>query len=94
MSKQIDWWWVVATHERGRVCREELNALGMREYTDWHTAARIFGSKRVAKAWIDKLKRLNSVPEGIELRALSDEAWEFTIIMYHTGKEYGRSLIS
>lgn len=93
MSKKINWWWVVATHESKRVCREELNALGMRDYTDWHTAARVFTSKCEARAWINKLKRLNSVPEGIELRVLSDEEWEFTIIMYHRGKKYGLALL-
>lgn len=93
MSKKINWWWVVATHDDGKVCREELNALGMREYTDWNTAARVFASKRIAEAWIRRVKLLDLVPEGIELQALSDEAWEFTIIMYHRGKQYGLSLL-
>ena len=89
MSEKIEWWWVVATHEERTVCREVLKALGMRDYLDWHAAARIFATKRIAEAWIRKVKLLDLVPEGIELRALSDEAWEFTIIMYHEGKEYG-----
>lgn len=93
MRKKVNWWWVVATHENGRVCSEELNAMGMKEYADWHAAARIFASKRMAEAWIRRVKLLNSVPKGIELQALSDEAWEFTIIMYHRGKQYGLSLL-
>lgn len=93
MSKQINWWWVVATHERGNVREAECDALGMIDFLNSQTAARVFTSRWMAEAWITNRKRLNAIPEGIKLRIVSDEAWGLVKDMYYRGKNYGGVLL-
>lgn len=93
MSKRLNWWWVVATHERGTVRKAEYDALGMIDFLNSQTAARVFTSKRMAEAWLTNRKRLNGIPEGIELQIVSDEAWGLVKDMYYRGKNYGAVLL-
>lgn len=88
MSTRLNWWWVVATHNRGTVRMEECKKLGMSEFADSHTAATVFTSRKAANEWIRTLKRKNRIPEGIQLRVLSDKAWIFAEAMYFQGKKY------
>lgn len=88
MRKKLKLWWVVATHKRGTVRMEECNKLGMTDFMEWHTAARVFTYLSDARGWISMLKRNNDVPEGIKLRVLSNEAWEFVGDMYYNGRRF------
>ena len=94
MSKRINWWWVVATHERGNIREDERDALGMIDFLNYHAAARAFISKRSAKAWVNTYKQLNDIPEGIKMQIVSDEAWKLIINIYFYGKNYGKTLLS
>lgn len=94
MSKKVNWWWIVATHKRGTVSMEECKELGMHDFLDWHIAAKVFTSLSDARSRIRMLKRNNAIPEGIQLRVLSDEAWMFVKYMYFKGKWYGQMLLS
>lgn len=86
MRKKVNWWWVVATHERGTVSRREAVALGMVRCIDYSAASNVFRSKRIAEAWLKEVQQKELVPEGIKLRILSNEAWYFARDMYYRGK--------
>jgi len=94
MSKNLNFWRVVATHERGQVRADECDALGMIPFLHRHIAARVFTSKWMAQTVLNEMKRRNIVPEGIKLCILSEEAWELVKDMYYKGKCYGTTLLS
>lgn len=94
MSKNVNWWWVVATHERGIVRADECDALGMTEFFNWHIAARVFTSKWMGQAQINEWKHRHIVPEGIKLHIISDEAWNLIKDMYFRGKRDEKMLFS
>lgn len=94
MRKKVNWWWVVATHERGTVRADECDALGMIDFHNRHIAARVFTSKWMGQMQINEMKRRHIVPEGIKLHIISDEAWHLMNDMYLRGKLYGEALLS
>jgi len=93
MSKNVNWWWVVATHERGNVRADECDALGLIEFLNSHIAAGVFTSKWMAQTQVNEMKRRNIVPEGIKLCIISDEAWDLVMDMYCNGKNDGITLL-
>lgn len=93
MSKNVNWWWVVATRVCKNVTKEECDALGMNDFLEFCMAARVFTSKRQADEWINKRKRLNGIPNEIELRIVSDEAWKLILDMYIRGKLNGVAML-
>ena len=92
MSTRLNWWWVVATHERGNVRTNECDALGMIDFLNRHIAARVFTSRWMAHIQVMDMVRKNVVPEGIKLHILNDEAWKLVKDMYFQGKNYGTTL--
>lgn len=94
MSKGLNWWWVVATHERGNISTDERDALRMVEFLNWHMAARVFTSKWMAQVQVKEMERRNQIPVGIKLHILNDEAWELVKYSYFKGKNYGATLLS
>lgn len=94
MRKRVKWWWVVATHERGYLKKEECKELGMDDFLEWRAAAKLFTSLIDARSWVRMLKRNNTITEGIQLRVLSDEAWLFALWMYFKGRNYSKQQLS
>lgn len=64
----------------------ECYELGMIDFMNQSVAARVFTSKRSAEVWVMGKRKSDMVPDGIELRIISDEAWDFARITYFKSK--------